>query len=126
VCLQARPSSIKKNCPACFASKFMVETKLRPQQKKEEMGGSGVHSSSSSSSSSYLHYCARFGLKMPTLRWVANVKGSSWLLVNVLFRLLLVWRDFLSCSHRRKAYQQHHHLHTQFLTVSFFSSSVIY
>jgi hypothetical protein len=27
------------------------------------------------------------GLKMPTLRWVANVKGSSWLLVIVLFRL---------------------------------------
>jgi hypothetical protein len=46
------------------------------------MGGSGVHSSSSISS--YLHYCALFGLKMPTLRWFANVKGSSWLLVNVL------------------------------------------
>ncbi len=74
----------KKICPACCI-KIHGGNKLRPQQKKEEMGGSGVHSSSSSSSSSsYLHYCAPFGLKMPTLRWVANVKGSSWLLVNVL------------------------------------------
>jgi hypothetical protein len=61
---------------------------------------------------------------MPTLRWVANVKGSSWLVVYVLSDYYFVWRDFLSCSQKeRRPYHQHHHLHTQFLTASFSSSS---
>lgn len=33
---------------------------------------------------------------------------------------LLVWRDFLSCSQKEEGPTKHHHLHTQFLTVSFF------
>jgi hypothetical protein len=116
-----RPSSITKNIPACW---------IKFQQKKEEMGGSGivVVVVLGSSSSSYLHYCCEpFGLKMPTLGWVANVKGSSWLLVNVLSDYL-VWRDFLSCSQKEGDPTNIiiiiiFTLSILFLTVSFSSSS---